>query len=176
MDPMVASVRAVTIATGLLLALAGCQPTTGSAPPVVATSSAGAPATAPEPTASAAAAASPVIQAGQTDTAWGRIWDSLPRGFPAYPGSTPAEEAATGPASAILAVQGAEARTVADWMQSKLELASYSTEALSGPLEDGSFVLDSNGPAAGCRVQVSIAPLGGLVTATVLYGAGCPKP
>jgi hypothetical protein len=76
----------------------------------------------------------------------------------------------------VLAVQGVDAKTVADWMRSKLELASYSTEALSGPLEDGSYVLDSTGPAPGCRVQVSIAPLGGLTTVTVLYGAGCPKP
>ena len=73
---------------------------------------------------------------------------SLPAGFPAYQGSTPAQEAATGPASAVLAVQGVAARTVADWMQSKLELASYSTEALSGPLEDGSFVLDSTRTSA----------------------------
>jgi hypothetical protein len=65
---------------------------------------------------------------------------------------------------------------IADWTRSKLELASYSTEALSGPLEDGSFVLDSTGPAPGCRVQVSIAPLGGLTIVTVLYGASCPQP
>jgi hypothetical protein len=114
--------------------------------------------------------------AGQTETAWGRIWDSLPTGFPTYPGSAPAEETASGPASAVLAVQGADARTIAGWMQSKLEQATYSTEALSGPLEDGSFVLDSTGPVPGCRVQVSIAPLGGLTTMTVLYGASCPEP
>ena len=61
-------------------------------------------------------------------------------------------------------------------MQSELERATYSTEALSGPLEDGSYVLDSTGTAPGCRVQASIAPLGGLTTVTVLYGASCPKP
>ena len=114
--------------------------------------------------------------AGQTDTAWGRIWDSVPAGFPVYPGATPAGEAATGPASTVLGVQGGEAKTIAGWMQSRLEQATYSTEALSGPLENGSYVLDSTGPLPGCRVQVSIAPLGGLTTVTVLYGASCPKP
>jgi hypothetical protein len=76
----------------------------------------------------------------------------------------------------VLAVQGVEAKTIADWMQSKLEQATYSTEALSGPLEDGSFVLDSTGSVPDCRVQVSIAPLGGLTMVTVRYGAGCPEP
>lgn len=120
--------------------------------------------------------ASTAPQAGQTDTDWGRIWDSLPAGFPTYPGSTPAEEAASGPASTVLAVEGVGAKTIADWMQSKLEQAPYSTEALSGPLEDGSYVLESTGSARDCRVQVSVAPLGALTTVTVRYGTGCPKP
>jgi hypothetical protein len=116
------------------------------------------------------------VPAGQTDTGWGRIWDSLPAGFPSYPGATPAAEAATGPASSVLAVPGTDARTIAGWMQSRLEQATYSTEALSGPLEDGSYVLESTGAGPDCRVQVSVAPLGGLTTVSVLYGAGCPKP
>lgn len=168
--------RCLAIATFLLLGLAACQPPIGSVSPA-ASGSAPTPSSAPSSAESRSPVeASPSAQAGQTDTAWGRIWDSLPTGFPAYQGSTPAEEAATGPASAVLAIRGVEAKTVAGWMQSKLELASYSTEALSGPLEDGSFVLDSTGPEPGCRVQVSIAPLGGLITVTVLYGASCPKP
>jgi hypothetical protein len=167
--------RCVAIGTVLLLGLAACQPATGSVPPA-ASGSAAAASSAPPAGSSLPLAASPSAQAGQTDTAWGRIWDSLPSGFPAYPGSTPAEEVASGPASAVLAIQGVDAKTIAGWMQSKLGLASYSTEALNGPLEDGSYVLDSTGPAPGCRVQVSIAPLGGLTTVTVLYGASCPKP
>jgi hypothetical protein len=43
---------------------------------------------------------------GQTDTEWGRIWDSLPAGFPAVAGSKASEEAATGPASATLVADG----------------------------------------------------------------------
>lgn len=168
--------RVAAFAAVLLLGLAACQPATGSRSPSTAespVSSSGAPATG-ESSPSAGTSSPPL--AGQTDTAWGRIWDSLPAGFPTYPGATPAEEASTGPASAVLAVQGADPRTIAGWIQSKLEQATYSTKALNGPLEDGGYVLDSTGTAPGCRVQVSIAPLGGLTTVTVLYGAGCPRP
>jgi hypothetical protein len=115
------------------------------------------------------------IPAGQTDTDWGRIWDSLPAAFPVYPGATPAEEVQTGPVSATFAIEGREARSVASWMQSELERAAYRTEALNGPLEDGSFVLDSGG-TEGCRIEVAVAPLGGLTIMTVRYGAACPSP
>jgi hypothetical protein len=163
------------MAVALVIALAACQPATGSLAPAASTGAAGASSTSPSSELSPPVQSSPA-QEGQTDTDWGRIWDSLPAGFPKYPGSTPAEAAAIGPATAVLAVQGVETKTIADWMRSKLEQATYGTEALSGPLEDGSFVLDSTGSAPGCRVQVSIAPLGGLTTVTVRYGAGCPKP
>ena len=170
--------RVAAFAVVLFLGLAACQPATESSSPsrIVAgptANSSNAPTSAgssPSPE-----TASPPL-AGQTDTAWGRIWDSLPAGFPAYPGATPAQEAAGGPASAVLVVQGAEPRTIADWMRSSLERATYSTEALNGPFEDGSYVLESIGMTAGCRVRVSMAPLGGLTTVTVLYGGSCPKP
>lgn len=176
MDAMSIPARGTLVVAVLVFGLAACQPATGSPSPATTTSGSAASSAAPSAGTSPSAEASPPAPADQTDTAWGRIWDSLPAGFPGYPGATPAGEAATGAASAVLAVQGAEAKTVAEWMQSKLEQATYSTEALSGPLEDGSYVLDSIGPAPGCRVQVSIAPLGGLTTVTVLYGADCPKP
>ena len=54
-----------------------------------------------------------------------------------------------------------------------MEGATYSTESLSGPLEDGSFVLDSVGDGD-CRIQTTIAPQGGLILVTVRYGAACP--
>ena len=174
---MSVSARGVTFAAILLLGLVACQPATGPTSPAASTVHAGrVECVAVKRIEPAESKPSPPPLAGQTDTAWGRIWDSLPAGFPSYPGSTPAEEAASGPASAVLAVQGIDARTIAGWMQSELERATYSTEALSGPLEDGSYVLDSTGTAPGCRVQVSIAPLGGLTTVTVLYGASCPQP
>jgi len=114
------------------------------------------------------------IAAGQTDTEWGRIWDTLPIGFPSYPGSTPAEETATGPASADLVVDGVDAKGIATVLQTLLRQAGYTTVGLSGPLEDGSYVLDMTGSAAGCKVQVSATPTGGLTTVTILYGAACP--
>ncbi|MEA2632366.1 MAG: hypothetical protein QOE66_2585 [Chloroflexota bacterium] len=120
------------------------------------------------PPASAGAASA----AGQTDTTWGRIWDSLPGGFPAIAGSTPTE-AADGPASATLVVQGDAAKAIATSMQTALGVAGFRTEGLSGPLEDGSYVLDSAGTPAGCMVQVTAKPLGGVTTVTIMYGAVC---
>ena len=175
MGPMSGSIRNATFGVILSLGLAACQPAAGTVSSAAIASGPAASSTTP-PSSGASPSAEASAPAGQTDTAWGRIWDSLPAGFPAYPGSSPAAEAATGPASAVLAVQGTEARAIADWMQSTLEQATYSTEARTGPFEDGSYVLVSTGPGPGCRVQVSIAPLGGLTTVTVLYGAGCPRP
>lgn len=166
---------ALRLAFGLGLAasliLGACSPTTPTASPSSAPSSVAS----VEPSADASSSPSTAPQAGQTDTDWGRIWDTLPAAFPVYPGATPAEEAETGPVSATFALEGQNARTVATWMQAELERAAYSTEALTGPLEDGSFVLESIG-TAGCRVEVAVAPLGGLTTVTVRYGAACPSP
>ena len=129
-----------------------------------------------EPSAAASPSSSTSApQAGQTDTDWGRIWDTLPASFPIYPGATPAEQTETGPVSAAFALQGIEPKAVATWMQTQMKLVGYTTEALTGPLEDGSFVLDSTG-MAGCRVEVAVAPLGSLTTVTVRYGAACPNP
>lgn len=111
---------------------------------------------------------------GQTDTEWGRIWDSLPSGFPKYPGAVLSDEAATGPASAVYVVEGGEPVAMATWFQQAFETATYSTDSLSGPLEDGSYVLDSSGQDPACRLSVTIAPLGGTTSLTVMYGAGCP--
>jgi hypothetical protein len=123
----------------------------------------------------ASPATSAEAQAGQSNTDWGRIWDELPEAFPVYPGATPADEAATGSVSATFALEGADPRTVATWMQTELERAAYRTEALNGPFEDGSFVLELVGSTE-CRIEVVVAPLGGLVTVTVRYGAACPSP
>jgi hypothetical protein len=151
-------------------ALAACDqgltppPTTSSASPTIPTQpSAG------SPDASAPAGIS------QTDTDWGRIWDGLPQAFPLYPGATPADDAATELVSATFVLSGPDARTVATWMQTELERATFATEALNGPLEDGSFILDSTG-SGDCRIQVAIAPTGGLTRVSVRYGAACPSP
>ena len=113
-------------------------------------------------------------QAAQTDTDWGRIWDSLPGGFPRYPGATPSDEAATGPASAVLVVQGADARSVATFYQGALAPVGYTTDGLSGPLEDGGYVLDMTGPTRGCKLQVTVAPTGGLIIAHDPVRGGLP--
>jgi hypothetical protein len=175
--PSPAPIRRLLIgaAVATVLALGACDgaasPSGLSAPsPSVSTGSA-------QPDGPDASSVTPgsAVPAGQTDSDWGRIWDRLPGAFPVYPGAVPAEETQAGPVSATFAVEGQDARTIATWMQGELERAAYRTEALNGPLEDGSFVLDSVGDA-GCRVEVAVAPLGSLTTLTVRYGAGCPGP
>ena len=110
----------------------------------------------------------------QTDTDWGRIWDAVPAGFPIYPGAVESEEAAAGePVSATFSVGGSSADEIVTSLQQQLELATYSTEALSGPLEDGSFVIDSVGDGA-CRIETTVAPAGDLAIVSVRYGADCP--
>jgi hypothetical protein len=151
-----------------VLVLAGCGSTQIGSPT---------PATTPSPAASIDAGSSaPSAGTGsQSDTEWGRIWDAVPAGFPRFPGSTIADDASPEPASARYAIAGGEdPADIASWMQSALETATFSTEALSGPSEDGSFVLDSVGEGD-CRIQVTVAPMGGLTFVTVLYGAACPN-
>lgn len=159
---------------GLMVVLAACGPTTPTL--VTAGPSSVLSATPSAESSSPSSGASPAPPVGQSDTDWGRIWDAVPAGFPVYPGATPAGEAETGPVSAIYALEGADPKAIATWMQTELERATYRTEALSGPLEDGSFVLEMIGMTPDCRVEVVVAPLGGLVTTTVRYGAACPSP
>jgi hypothetical protein len=117
--------------------------------------------------------ASPIEPSGptQTDTAWGRIWDSVPASFPRVETSTPADSI-LGPVSAGFVVTARPADVTAT-MKHLLESAGYATDQ-SGPLEDGSFVLDSTGAPAGCRVQTTLAPQAGSTLMTVLFGAACP--
>lgn len=109
----------------------------------------------------------------QTETAWGTIWDGVPTGFPRYPGSTSADDATAEPVSDVYAIPAGDPTQIAAVLQALMETATYSTEGLSGPLEDGAYVLDSVGDG-GCRIQTTIAPQGGLTLVTVLYGADCP--
>ena len=175
--------------TSLLLLLAvviaacGSAVAPSAAPSAAVETPAGPPETAPataeagEVTSSPAEATSSPAE-GQTDTEWGRIWDRLPKGFPRYPDSTVSEEIATGPSSGIYVTPGAKPADIAVWFEAALEKASFATEALSGPMEDGGYVLASVGKRAGCQTQVSVAPLGDsdTISITILYGADCPKP
>ena len=129
--------------------------------------------TGPSPTTAPTSSLNPPLP-GQTDADWGRIWDTVPADFPAYPGSATSEETPGGPASATLAVDGNVAKEAAAWMDRQLVLDGDAIESLSGPLEDGSYVLEAE-RQGGCRVQVTVAPLGSLTTITILYGASCPN-
>jgi hypothetical protein len=157
----------------VVLALAACGggPTASDDPSNTASL---APSEAPSP-ATSDAPASPDASAGigQSDTEWGRIWDGVPAGFPRFTGARDADDATAEPVSDAYAVEGGDASEVSTWLQAAMETATYSTEGLSGPLEDGGFVLDSVGDAT-CRIQTTIAPLGELVLVTVRYGADCP--
>jgi hypothetical protein len=126
---------------------------------------------APSPVTSASASAATV---SQTDTEWGRIWDDVPPGFPRFPGSIVADDAIPDPVSATFSVANDDTAEIAGWMQGALETATFSTESLSGPLEDGSFVIESVGEGD-CRLQVTVAPMGGLTFLFVRYGAACPN-
>ena len=168
------------LALSLLLAACGPASSTSTNTPSGARSVAPSTATTEEAPSGAASpdASTPAPSAAvgtQTDTKWGRIWDNVPAGFPRYPGASVADDTGPEPVSATYAIAGGgDPAQIASWMQAALETATFSTEALSGPFEDGSFVLDSVGDG-GCRIQVAIAPMGGLTFVTVRYGAACPE-
>jgi uncharacterized protein YceK len=147
------------------IVLAGCSSVGSSA----------APSPSSPPAAVSATSAAPSQGAtGQSDTDWGRIWDSLPADFPSIAGSTPSQEAATGPASATVTVTGDAAKAIATGLQTQLTAAGYTTVALGGPLEDGTYTLDMTGQPAGCMLQVKASPQGAVTIVTILYGATCP--
>ena len=133
-----------------------------------------------EPAGTPSAEATPAASAGaaedQTETEWGRIWDTPPGGFPVFPEATLSEEAATGPATAVYVVEGAKPAALATWYRDAFSTAGFFTDSLSGPFEDGGYILEASGDDPACRVSMTIAPLGGTVGLTLLYGAACPHP
>ena len=151
------------------LVIAACGSTATSSPSSAAQQ--------PAPSTAGSSAAPPAKSAAagsQTDTEWGRIWDTLPGNFPSIPGARPSEEAATGAASANLVIEGNVARLVATALVGQLAKNGFPTAGLGTPLEDGSYTLDATGSAPGCKVQLTIKPMGGETLVTVLYGAACP--
>ncbi|HXI45313.1 MAG TPA: hypothetical protein VNH13_03350 [Candidatus Acidoferrales bacterium] len=158
----------------ILLAVAACGPGATTVLPTPTATAAQSLPPAPTPTPVPGPSATPAgTPPAQTDTAWGRIWEGLPAGFPAFPGAEPTETGA-GPASATLDIP-TSAGTITDvvsFYRSALETAGYSV-SVDGPLENGGYTIDATG-AAGCAAQVSAEPLGSSLTVTVLYGAACP--
>ena len=157
----------IVIAT---LVLAAC----GSGSPSGSTASVAPPAPSTAPSSAASTASGTASETGQTDTEWGRIWDTLPRKFPQIPGARPSEEAATGPASATFVIGGDVSRQVAAALVTLFASAGFPTGGLGTPLENGAYVLEATGPTPGCKMQVTVEPKGGDTLVTILYGADCP--
>lgn len=162
----------------LVILLAACDSADQTSGPTPSGASTEAPSPAASDTPDASAEPSSEASGGpsagtQTDTTWGRIWDDVPPGFPTFAGSTIAGDTSPEPVSATWSIANDDTAVIATWMQAALENASFRTEALSGPLEDGSFVLEMVGQGD-CRLQVVVVPMGGLTFVTVRYGAACP--
>lgn len=162
--------RLVLVLSVAALATAACG--SSGSPSAVASAVEPAPSTAG--TAASPAQSAGAAAAGQTDTEWGRIWDTLPSNFPAIPGARPSEEAATGPASATLVIEGNVARLVATALVGLLAKEGFPTGGIGTPLDDGSYTLEATGSAPGCKVQLTVKPMGGETFVTILYGAACP--
>jgi hypothetical protein len=157
----------------LVLAVVACGGSPSAAPPTTSPST-GQTATPASPT-EVPGSRTPAPSPGTFETPWGEAWDALPPGFPVFPESTPADpgDPTVGP------VSGAYVTTVAPDDAAALQTVGlyatgYSTEAVTGPYEDGSIVIDAVGLDPACRVQITLRPAGGLTMITVLYGAACP--
>ena len=172
-----ASLAVVGAALALLVgACAGSTTSPTISPATSATSAAPAsqaadPSLTPVPGGASTAPVTPGPSLTTTETAWGTIVDSVPGDFPVYPDAA-ATDATGGPASGAWTVQAA-ARTVATWYQQALAAAGYSSNDLSGPLEDGSYTVDTRSDLPECRVQTTARPQGDMTLITVLFGAGC---
>src|SRR4029079_4165536 len=148
--------RALWLSVVVVFALAACGPGATATPAVTAATAVATPTVTP-PT---APSSGPKVS--QSDTDWGRVWDGLPPGFPSIPGATPDENAAGGPASAVVVVRQRRATVAATSLQTALKSAGYTTVGSMDPLEDGSVVLEMTGSPDGCAVQVTATPTGGL--------------
>lgn len=167
------------LGTALALLVGACAGSTTSpatspgtsATPAATASQAVGPSLTPVPGGSSTAPATPQPSLTTTETAWGTIVDSVPGDFPVYPDAT-ATDAPGGPVSGAWTVK-ATASSVATWYEQALAAAGYSSNDLSGPLEDGSYTVDTQSDLPECRVQTTARPQGDMTLITVLFGAGC---
>jgi hypothetical protein len=166
-----AGIRAAVVACAMALAVAGCTASSASPSPT------------PEPTVVVSSpvvgtprpsSAAPSAAIGRTATAWGEIWDAVPAAFPVPAGASTAD-LPDGPFSGTYTTSTAAAAT-ASAIADGLRAGGYPTVDAGSSAEDGSVTIDAMGSAAGCRVQVSVRPLGGLTAIEILYGSGCPAP
>ena len=176
--------RVALIAAALLATLTACGGAAGTAAPSGAPTRLPPAATStPEATATPAAPTivpggddrTPAPVPGTIETSWGTAWEALPAGFPLPPGTVPAEpgDPADELSSGAFVVERS-VDAVAEQVRTGLIEAGYSIEALGGPAEDGSLVVDAAGQDPACRVRVTVRPLGGLTLVSVLLGAACP--
>jgi hypothetical protein len=176
------AIRPALVAAVLALAVAACGATSpaqrpsGTASAAPTTPRTEMPTTPAPTTVPGGNGRTPIPSPGTFETAWGEAWDAVPPGFPLPPNAEPAEpgDPADGPVSGAFVV-GLAPDQVVNVMQADLVAAGYSTEALSGPLEDGSVVIDSAGRDPACRVQTRVRGLSGVTMITILYGAACPS-
>ena len=83
-----------------------------------------------------------------------------------------ADDATPDPVSSAYVIAQGDAAQIADWMQ-RASNWRRTVRRVVRAVEDESYVLDSVGDGD-CRIQTRIAPQGGLILVTVLYGAACP--
>lgn len=131
----------------------------------------------PQPTAAPVVTPEPTIEAiptspGQSQTAWGPIWNTVPDSFP-VPIDAAEADPPQGPVSGAWSVPKADVSPVA--------LAGFYRDALiengwlanvDGPLEDGSYTIASIA-AGNCKTLTTITPRGSESLVTVLFGASC---
>jgi hypothetical protein len=150
----------------LVVGVGGCAMGPTDAPRGTPTSPGTAPPIEPTPVTGAAS----VIE-----SPWGPIWDAVPPEFLVFAGAQPVE--IEEPVSVALdhPAQAASPADIANAYVTDLTIGGWRT-VVSGPIEDGSIVVDAVRDGTTCRAQVRATPLGGIVRITVLYGSGCPTP
>jgi hypothetical protein len=110
--------------------------------------------------------------AGQTETAWGRIWNTLPPSFPVPEEAVEAQTSERGISGSFSV--GASGETTATLAQAALQDSGYTLVSRTTLAADGVVVIEAVAVDPTCRVQVRVTPLSGTTRMAVLYGAGCP--
>jgi hypothetical protein len=156
-------------ALGLLVGLAACGATATDAPTGTLPPSAGP----TEPVVDPTQGFTPPPAEGQTDTEWGRIWDVLPAGFPAFPGGSPTETR-EGPVTAEFYFDAPQ-DSVMQTVQTILPQGGLQVGRVSVPVEDGTQYIDTFTDDPECLGLVEIGPQGAGTLVRLFYGVGCPS-